>query len=62
MYKELILLINCIKNFQLWYNLGLSKLRMRYLRTKLGPLVGNNWNISNNFYISLIWSKLWGKI
>ena len=61
MYKELILLINCIKNFELWYNLGITKLRIRFLRTKLGPL----WEIIGTLaiisLISLIWSKLWGK-
>ena len=61
MYRELILLINCIKNFELWYNLGITKLRIRFLRTKLGPL----WEIIGTLaiisMISLIWSKLWGK-
>ena len=61
MYKELILLINCIKNFELWYTLGITKLRIRFLRTKLGPF----WEIIGTLaiisLISLIWSKLWGK-
>jgi lipopolysaccharide transport system permease protein len=61
MYRELNLLINCIKNFELWYTLGITKLRIRFLRTKLGPL----WEIIGTLaiisIISLIWSKLWGK-
>jgi len=61
MFKEFIILIKCLKDFELWYTLGLSKLRIRYLRTKLGPL----WEILGTLLIisviSLIWSKLWGK-
>ncbi len=61
MNKEFSTFIESIKNIELWYNLAEAKLRVRFLRTKLGPL----WEIVGTLiiiaFISLIWAKLWGK-
>jgi len=54
-------IINTITNFDLWYNIAISKLRVRFIRTALGPI----WEIIGTMvfliFISLIWSRLWGR-
>lgn len=55
-FKNLIYILN---NYELWLNMARCKLRVRYLRTKLGPI----WEIVGTLIllicIALIWSKLW---
>lgn len=55
-YKEII---NSIKNYDLWINLAISKLRVRFIRTALGPI----WEIIGTMifliFVTFIWSRLW---
>ncbi len=57
-YKEVL---STIRNFDLWFNIAISKLRVRFIRTALGPI----WEIIGTMvfliFISLIWSRLWGR-
>jgi len=50
-----------IKNYEIWFNMARAKLRVRFLRTKLGPI----WEIIGTLilllFIAIIWSKLWAK-
>jgi ABC-type polysaccharide/polyol phosphate export permease len=61
MISEFKTFIITIKNYELWFNMARSKLRIRFLRTTLGPL----WEVIGTLvlllFISIIWSKLWGK-
>jgi|LauGreSBDMM110SN_4_FD.fasta_scaffold36878_2 ABC-type polysaccharide/polyol phosphate export permease len=53
--------IKILKNYELWFYMARSKLRIRFLRTKLGPI----WEIIGTLIlllcIAIIWSKLWNK-
>ena len=57
-FKEII---GTIKNHDLWVNLAISKLRVRFIRTALGPV----WEIIGTMifliFITVIWSRLWGR-
>ncbi len=57
-YKEII---DAIKNHDLWVNIAISKLRVRFIRTALGPV----WEIIGTMifliFITSIWSRLWGR-
>jgi ABC-type polysaccharide/polyol phosphate export permease len=59
MINEFKNLLSILNNYELWLNMARSKLRTRYLRTKLGPL----WEIFGTctllLCIAFIWSKLW---
>ena len=59
MINELKNLLNILNNYELWLNMARCKLRVRYLRTKLGPI----WEIIGILIlllcIAFIWSKLW---
>ena len=50
-----------IKNHDLWVNIAISKLRVRFIRTALGPV----WEILGTMifliFITIIWSRLWGR-
>lgn len=52
---------NVFKNYHFWLELALSKIRVRFIRTALGPI----WEVIGTFvfltFISLVWSKLWNK-
>jgi lipopolysaccharide transport system permease protein len=54
-------LIESFLNYQLWLTLALTKIRVRFIRTALGPI----WEILGTsiflIFISFIWSKLWGE-
>lgn len=51
---------DAIKNYNLWITLAITKIRVRFIRTALGPI----WEIFGTtiflIFISIIWSKLWG--
>ena len=53
-------LIQEIKNYDLWLTLAITKIRVRFIRTALGPI----WEILGTtiflVFISFVWSKLWG--
>ena len=59
MNSSSINLIKAIKNTDLWFNLAISKLRVRFIRTALGPV----WEILGTaiflLFITIIWSNLW---
>lgn len=61
MKQPFINLIETIKNTDLWFNLAISKLRVRFIRTALGPL----WEIIGTMvfliFITIIWSNLWAR-
>ena len=53
-------IISSIINYNLWLTLAITKIRVRFIRTALGPI----WEILGTtiflFFISFVWSKLWG--
>lgn len=53
-------LIQVIKSYDLWLTLAVTKIRVRFIRTALGPI----WEILGTtiflVFISFVWSKLWG--
>lgn len=53
-------ILNAIKNYDLWMTLAITKIRVRFIRTALGPI----WEILGTtiflIFISFVWSKLWG--
>lgn len=57
-HKEII---DTIKNYDLWVDIAISKLRVRFIRTALGPV----WEIIGTLifliFITIIWSKLWNR-
>lgn len=59
MINEFKNLLRILNNYELWLNMARCKLRVRYLRTKLGPI----WEILGTLIlllcIAFIWSKLW---
>ena len=59
MINEFKNFLNILNNYELWLNMARCKLRIRYLRTKLGPI----WEIIGTLMlllcIAFIWSKLW---
>ncbi len=53
-------ILNSIKNYDLWLTLAVTKIRVRFIRTALGPI----WEILGTsiflVFIAFVWSKLWG--
>ena len=53
--------LTILKNYELWIGLALSKIRVRFIRTALGPI----WEVLGTLifliFISIVWSKLWDK-
>ena len=53
-------ILDAIKNYDLWMTLAITKIRVRFIRTALGPI----WEILGTtiflIFISFVWSKLWG--
>ncbi len=53
-------ILDSIKNYELWMTLAITKIRVRFIRTALGPI----WEILGTtiflIFISFVWSKLWG--
>ncbi len=53
-------ILESIKNYDLWLTLAITKIRVRFIRTALGPI----WEILGTtiflIFISFVWSKLWG--
>ena len=53
-------ILDSIKNYDLWLTLAITKIRVRFIRTALGPI----WEILGTtiflIFISFVWSKLWG--
>lgn len=51
--------IDAIKNYNLWLEMAISKIRVRFIRTALGPI----WEVLGTLifliFISVVWSKLW---
>ena len=53
-------ILDAIGNYDLWMTLAITKIRVRFIRTALGPI----WEILGTtiflIFISFVWSKLWG--